>query len=651
MAIENHTLTHPDLRTLGLEDRKAEICGASKAIGKNIGTKPELLRPPFGSYNAATLTAAQQCGLRAVVLWTASGADQRADRLPGPGQEALSGRHPAAALPAAAGEGLTRLVRKIEKRGFSFGDLGAYLDDLLPAASWSHPRGSTGRSAWRRTPRRVPVRQMCDEGNPVRTGRASLSPGTPRRGSLGDATGVVSTGIRRLGELRIPVLPRHVTKIAVLTGLRALQPVVLLEVELHPAELTRSGGDMEALDLARWQFGITTVYHFLFVPLTIGLGVFVAGLQTAWYRTGKEHYLTLTKFFGKLFLINFAMGVVTGIVQEFQFGMNWSEYSIFVGDVFGAPLAMEALLAFFLESTFLGLWIFGWDKLPKKVHLATIWAAVIGSNLSAYFILAANAWMKHPVGYEVVDGKARMTDLWAVLTNSTALAQVPTWWPGRSWWRAGSCWRWPATGSSGSATRPAAPRRRRQDHPDAETPTDMWRTALRGALVMTAIAGAVVALTGDMSGQLLHTQQPMKLAAAEGLRHDTAGAPFSPVPGIEVPNMLSLLAAHDPNATIQGIDDINRRLAAQFGPGDYTPNLPVVYLSFRVMIVFGMATVGLAFLGLFLTRGRGRKRDADGRGPARLAPGRGPPGADLVRPAVRCWRCRCRSRRSSPDGC
>jgi cytochrome d ubiquinol oxidase subunit I len=182
---------------------------------------------------------------------------------------------------------------------------------------------------------------------------------------------------------------------------------------------------MDALDLARWQFGVTTVYHFLFVPLTIGLGVFVAGLQTAWHRTGKEHYLRLTKFFGKLFLINFAMGVVTGIVQEFQFGMNWSEYSTFVGDVFGAPLAMEALLAFFMESTFLGLWIFGWDRLPKRVHLACIWAAAIGSNLSAYFILAANAWMKHPVGYEVVDGRARMTDLWAVLTNSTALAQVP----------------------------------------------------------------------------------------------------------------------------------------------------------------------------------------------------------------------------------
>ena len=149
---------------------------------------------------------------------------------------------------------------------------------------------------------------------------------------------------------------------------------------------------------ARWQFGVTTVYHFLFVPLTIGLSLLVASLQTAWVRTGNEHYLRLTKFWGKLFLINFAMGVVTGIVQEFQFGMNWSDYSRFVGDIFGAPLAIEALLAFFLESTFLGLWIFGWDRLPKTLHLACIWLVAIGTMLSAYFILAANSWMQHPVG-------------------------------------------------------------------------------------------------------------------------------------------------------------------------------------------------------------------------------------------------------------
>src|SRR3954465_7731423 len=181
------------------------------------------------------------------------------------------------------------------------------------------------------------------------------------------------------------------------------------------------------LDLARWQFAIVTVYHFLFVPLTIGLSVLVAGMQTAWVRTDDERYLRMTKFWGKLFLINFAMGVVTGIVQEFQFGMNWSDYSRFVGDIFGAPLAIEGLLAFFLESTFLGLWIFGWERLPRRVHLATIWAAAIGSSLSAYFILAANSWMQHPVGYRINPdtGRAELTDIVAVLTNKVTLVTFP----------------------------------------------------------------------------------------------------------------------------------------------------------------------------------------------------------------------------------
>ncbi|WP_068924751.1 cytochrome ubiquinol oxidase subunit I [Planobispora rosea] len=359
---------------------------------------------------------------------------------------------------------------------------------------------------------------------------------------------------------------------------------------------------MEALDLARWQFGVTTVYHFLFVPLTIGLGVFVAGLQTAWHRTGKEHYLRLTKFFGKLFLINFAMGVVTGIVQEFQFGMNWSEYSVFVGDVFGAPLALEALLAFFLESTFIGLWIFGWDKLPKRVHLATIWAAVIGSNLSAYFILAANAWMKHPVGYEVVDGRARMTDLWAVLTNSTALAQVPHVVAGA--FIVAGAFVLAVCGYNILKERRADPDRTAPMRRGPGSTTSIWHTPMRAALVMTAIAGVVSAGTGDLSGKLVYEQQPMKLAAAEGLERDTAGAAFSPVPGIEVPMLLSFLATNDPDAVVRGTEDLQAEFAKKFGPGDYRPNVPVVYASFRVMITFGMATAGLSVLGLWLTRRR-----------------------------------------------
>src|SRR5512140_2520955 len=156
---------------------------------------------------------------------------------------------------------------------------------------------------------------------------------------------------------------------------------------------------MDPLTLSRWQFGLTTVYHFFFVPLTLGLGWFVAYMQTRYYQTRDETYREMAKFWGKLFLINFAIGVVTGIVQEFQFGMNWSAYSRYVGDIFGAPLAMEALAAFFLESTFLGLWIFGWGRLSARLHLAIIYAVAFGSTLSAFFILAANSWMQHPVGY------------------------------------------------------------------------------------------------------------------------------------------------------------------------------------------------------------------------------------------------------------
>ena len=182
---------------------------------------------------------------------------------------------------------------------------------------------------------------------------------------------------------------------------------------------------MNALALARWQFAITTVYHFFFVPLTLGLAILVAIMETRYVMTGDETWKRMTKFWGKLFIINFAMGVVTGIVQEFQFGMNWSEYSRFVGDIFGAPLAIEALLAFFLESTFLGMWIFGWERLSKQVHLLAIWLVAIGSNISAFWILVANSWMQEPVGYVVRNGRAEMVDFGALVTNPHVWVQWP----------------------------------------------------------------------------------------------------------------------------------------------------------------------------------------------------------------------------------
>ncbi|HEV7167056.1 MAG TPA: cytochrome ubiquinol oxidase subunit I, partial [Micrococcaceae bacterium] len=331
---------------------------------------------------------------------------------------------------------------------------------------------------------------------------------------------------------------------------------------------------MEALDIARWQFGITTVYHFLMVPLTLGLGILVAVLQTVWYRTGKEAFLRMTKFWGKLFLINFIMGVATGLVQEFQFGMAWSEYSRFVGDVFGAPLAMESLLAFFVESTFLGLWIFGWKKLPARIHLACLWIVITGSMLSAYFIIVANSWMQHPVGVTMVDGRPRMVDAWAVFTNNTALVAVAHTIPGAlavagsfllgiSWYH---LWRRrrdgiDTVGADGrvvAGESPSIPGRDRTDH-------RVWLISLRIGAAVAMVAFAGTAITGDMEGKLMFVQQPMKMAAAEAACHD--GTSFSVLSVgdlsakdcsnvkavIEVPGLLSFLAHNDFSTDVKGV--------------------------------------------------------------------------------------------------
>jgi len=359
---------------------------------------------------------------------------------------------------------------------------------------------------------------------------------------------------------------------------------------------------MESLDIARWQFGITTVYHFLFVPLTIGLSVLVAGLQTAWVRTGDERWLRLTKFYGKLFLINFAMGVVTGIVQEFQFGMNWSSYSRFVGDIFGAPLAIEALLAFFLESTFLGLWIFGWDRLSQRVHLACIWLAAIGTILSAYFILAANSFMQHPVGfrYNPDRGRAELTDFGAVLTNKVALVTFPHTVAA-------------AIMTAGSLVAAVALWHliRRPD-----TDTGALRSALKIGAWTTIIGLAAVAVTGDIQGKIMTEVQPMKMAAAEALYTTEDPASFSlftigtldgseEVWSVKLPHLLSFLATGTWNGQVRGINDLQAEYQRTFGPGDYKPIIPVTYWTFRLMIGFGVAAAVVALWALWATR-RGR---------------------------------------------
>ncbi|GAA4070081.1 cytochrome ubiquinol oxidase subunit I [Nonomuraea soli] len=358
---------------------------------------------------------------------------------------------------------------------------------------------------------------------------------------------------------------------------------------------------MDALDLARWQFGITTVYHFLFVPITIGMSLLVALIQTAWFRTGKPAYKRAAKFWGKLLLINFAMGVVTGIVQEFQFGMNWSSYSRFVGDIFGAPLAIEALLAFFLESTFLGLWIFGWDRLSKGLHLMCIWLVAIGTMLSAYFILAANSFMQWPVGFAERNGRAELTDFAAVLTNKVVLATFPhtifgAWLSGGVILMAVSAY-----------------------HLGRKRDLDVFRPSLRLGAWTALISFALVFVSGDTLGKIMTETQPMKMAAAEALYETAQPAPFSlftigtldgtePIFSLEIPGFLSYLATGSFDGKVEGINDLQAQYEQRFGPGDYRPYIPVTYWGFRLMIGFGALAALVALVLLWVTR-KGRLPD------------------------------------------
>ncbi|MGN8027538.1 cytochrome ubiquinol oxidase subunit I [Microbacterium sp. 22242] len=367
---------------------------------------------------------------------------------------------------------------------------------------------------------------------------------------------------------------------------------------------------LDPLVLSRWQFGLTTVYHYLFVPLTIGMATVTAIFQTAWVRSGKIEYLHLTRFFSKIFLINFAMGVVTGIVQEFQFGMNWSDYSRFVGDVFGAPLAFEGLLAFFLEATFIGLWIFGWDKLPKRIHLLTIWGVAIGTILSAYFIIAANAFMQHPVGYtyNAATNRAELTDFWALLTNKVALAAFPHTIFGAFML------------ASGVVISVSAWHVSRGQH--LET---MWKS-LKFGLWAILVATAGVVLSGDQLGLAMVSTQPMKMAAAEAMFNSSCGADASfslfsvgtpdgtgEIWSLRVPYLLAFLSTHDLNGCVEGINDLNAQYAQQFastGLTEFNPVLWVTYWAFRWMIGLGMAHALVALAGLWFTRKGAKKPPA-----------------------------------------
>jgi cytochrome d ubiquinol oxidase subunit I len=352
-----------------------------------------------------------------------------------------------------------------------------------------------------------------------------------------------------------------------------------------------------AVDLARIQFATTSLYHFLFVPLTLGLGPIVAIFQTRWHRSGDERWLRLTKFFGTLFLINFAIGVATGLVQEFEFGMNWSLYSTFVGNVFGAPLAIEGLAAFFLESTFLGLWIFGWNRLSPRVHLATLWIAVVGTWLSGYFILVANSWMQHPVGYKVVNGQAQLTSVWALLSNGFALrAYVHTMLAGLIFGSTVvlgvSCW-----------------------HFLRENEVEIFRRAAKVALIVALPATLLQLVVGNRFGEAVTSAQSMKIAASEAQWNTCQPCGFSaiqfggfsksdPTPSfsITIPRLLSYMATGSFSGKVQGLNQLQQQEQRKYGRGNYMPNVRVVYWSMRVMAYVGVLLFLVAAAGAWLYR-------------------------------------------------
>jgi len=331
------------------------------------------------------------------------------------------------------------------------------------------------------------------------------------------------------------------------------------------------------------------------VPLTLGLGPIVAIFQTLWHRTGQEHWLRLTRFFGTLLLINFAIGVATGLVQEFEFGMNWSVYSRFVGNVFGAPLAVEGLAAFALESTFFGLWIFGWNRLSPRLHLATLWIAVLGTWLSGYFILVANSWMQHPVGYKIVDGEAQLTSVWALLSNDFALrAYLHTMLAGLIF---GSivvlgvcCWHF-----------------LRGDE------VDLFRKAAKVALIVAVPVTALQLVVGNRFGEAVTSAQSMKIAASEAQWNTCQPCGFSlfqiggfskddqtPSFSITIPKLLSYMATGSFDGQVQGLTPLQQQEQRKYGRDNYMPNIRVIYWSMRVMAFAGVLMFLVAALGAWL---------------------------------------------------
>jgi cytochrome d ubiquinol oxidase subunit I len=341
---------------------------------------------------------------------------------------------------------------------------------------------------------------------------------------------------------------------------------------------------MDVLFLSRLQFAAATMFHFLFVPLTLGLSVLVAIMETQYVRTGDETYLRMTRFWGKLFLINFAVGVVTGITLEFQFGTNWSRYSAYVGDIFGSLLAIEATAAFFLESTLIGVWVFGWKKLSSKAHATVMWLVAAASNLSAIWILTANGWMQQPVGFAIRNGRAELTDFGAVVLNKFSILQffhvVPSAFILSAFFIMGI----------------SAYHLLKKQHIEFAT------RSFKLGLVVGLISSVVVVLEGDLHARHVTETQPAKLAAMESLWETTTQAPIYLIalPDEEneknaiqigsIPGALSFLGHHDFNAEIKGLKDF---------PEDERPPVLLTFISFRGMVALGSYFVVVMIIGVW----------------------------------------------------
>jgi cytochrome d ubiquinol oxidase subunit I len=343
---------------------------------------------------------------------------------------------------------------------------------------------------------------------------------------------------------------------------------------------------MDVLFLSRLQFAATAAFHFIFVPLTLGLSWLVAYMEWRYVKTGDVMYLRMTKFWGKLFLINFALGVVTGITMEFQLGMNWAEYSKYVGDVFGAPLAIEATTAFFLESVFIGVWIFGWNRISKKMHAVSITIVAFATNMSALWILLANGWQQHPVGYVLKNGRAEMVDFVALFTNPNGLGKFFH------------------TVISGYVIAAFFVMAISAYHIRKKNELQFFKKSFMYSAVFGLLSSLLIIVSGDIQSMIVAKTQPAKFAAVEAQWETKKNAPYSliilpdtaneknSVEALTIPGGMSLLAFGDKNAEIKGLKDFRK---------EDRPPVMMTFLNFRFMVILGFLFLIASIAAVYLS--------------------------------------------------